>query len=155
MFAFAIDIWRVARSLTLGTAIFSPALHLARAVGMSTFLGSKGGHVEFLQLDVASDPSGVTRCWRNLLRFASSRKGTRTEGLANVEKRSLLVKSVNGCRKRARSGSGKPGGKSGSGSGGGNVGSLRSGGSRGSGGCGTGGRGSGFGDGGNPNSASR
>jgi hypothetical protein len=154
MFAFAIDIWPVARSLTLRAAIFSPALHLARAVGMSTFFSFKGGHGEFsFQLDVAGDPSGVTWRWRNLLRFASSHKGTRTEGLANVEKRSLLVKSVIACRKRARSGSGKPGGKSGSGSGGGNVGSLRSGGSRGSGGCGTGGRGSGFGDGGNPNSA--
>jgi hypothetical protein len=47
MFAFAIDIWRVARSLTLRTAIFFPALHLARAVGMSTFLGFTGGHGEF------------------------------------------------------------------------------------------------------------
>jgi hypothetical protein len=47
MFALAIDIWRVARSLTLRTAIFSPALHLARAVGMSTFFGFKGGHGEF------------------------------------------------------------------------------------------------------------
>jgi hypothetical protein len=47
MFAFAIDIWRVARSLTLRTAVFFPALHLARAVGMSAFLGFSGGHGEF------------------------------------------------------------------------------------------------------------
>jgi hypothetical protein len=47
MFAFAIDIWRVGRSLTLRTEIFFPALRLARAVGMSTFFGFKGGHGEF------------------------------------------------------------------------------------------------------------
>jgi len=47
MFAFAIDIWRVASSLTLRTAIFSPALHLARAIGMSAFFAFKGGHGEF------------------------------------------------------------------------------------------------------------
>jgi hypothetical protein len=47
MFAFAIDVWRVARSLTLCTAIFFSALHLARAVGMSTFFAFKGGHDEF------------------------------------------------------------------------------------------------------------
>jgi hypothetical protein len=47
MFAFAIDIWRVARSLTLRTAIFPPVLRLARAVGMRTFFGFKDGHDEF------------------------------------------------------------------------------------------------------------
>jgi hypothetical protein len=47
MFALAIDIWRVARSLTLRTAIFFPVLHLARAVGMSTFFAFNRGHGEF------------------------------------------------------------------------------------------------------------
>jgi hypothetical protein len=47
MSALAIDICHIARSLTLRTAIFLAALHLARAVGMSTFLGFSGGHREF------------------------------------------------------------------------------------------------------------
>jgi hypothetical protein len=47
MFAFATDIWRITRSRTLRTAIFPPALHLAGAVGMSTFFGFNRGHGEF------------------------------------------------------------------------------------------------------------
>src|SRR5882724_11522667 len=64
MFAFVIDIGRAARCFTLRTAIFSPAPHLARAVGMSRFLVFSSGHGGSVQLKFAA---GLSSGGRNLL----------------------------------------------------------------------------------------
>src|SRR5882724_9235770 len=101
MFAFAIDIGRVARCFTLRTAIFSPAPHLARVVGTSTFLVFSSGHGGSVQLKFAA---GLSSGGRNLLNLgrAGTSQTTKLPGKIRDQLRPTCARRLWEARRQIR-----------------------------------------------------